>query len=82
MSLTSYLSKGTPESSKRLIAFISAIVLCVVAVGLAEAISFQAHRHWSIDAALVTALTFVVGFVAALAREIYRKPEDTPEVKQ
>jgi hypothetical protein len=74
--LRSYLANNTADSSKRLIAFISAVVLCLAVLILAEAISYQGHKHWAIDAALVTAFLGVVGFVAALAREIYRKPED------
>ena len=76
--ITRFLSGGTKESSRRLIAFISACVLCGAVVALVEAISYQAHRHWAIDGLLVTAFTASVGFVAALAREIFRTRTDPP----
>jgi hypothetical protein len=71
-----FLSEGTPESSKRLIAAVCASVLCLLAVVLAEAIAFQAAQNWTVSSALVTAFVSVVGFIAALAREIFRKPDD------
>lgn len=74
--LRSTLSRGTADSSKRLIAFVSASVLCASVLAIVEAMSYQAHRQWAVDGTLVAALTLVAGFVAALAREIYRKPED------
>ena len=74
--ITRFLSQGTPESSKRLIAAVCASVLCLLAVVLVEAIAFQAVQNWTVSAAVVTAFTVVVGFIAALAREIYRKPDD------
>jgi len=43
---------------------------------LVEVIAFQAVQNWTVSAAVVTAFTVVVGFIAALAREIYRKPDD------
>ena len=76
MSLRDFLSKDKPESSKRLIAFLAAIVLCVATLFVVEAISYQAHKHWNVDGALVTVLTFLAGFVAVLAREIYKKPDE------
>lgn len=76
MWIRSALSRGTGDSSKRLIAFIAASVLCASVLIIVEAMSYQAHRQWSVDGALVAGLTLVAGFVAALAREIYRKPED------
>ena len=78
MSLRAYLSQGTPESSKRLIAFGSAVVLCTSVAALTFAIVWQSLRHWSVDGALITALTFVVGFVAALAQQVYKKPDIAP----
>ena len=77
VSLTSFLSKNTPESSKRLIAFLSAVVLGLSVLLLVEAISYQAHKHWNIDGALITAVTFLAAYVAVLAREIYHKSDDT-----
>lgn len=76
--LRSYLANNTTDSSRRLIAFGASVVLCIAVLCLVEAISYQSHKHWAVDGALITALTFCVGFVAALAREIYRKPEDPP----
>ena len=73
--LKAFLSKNTPESSKRLIAFLSACVLGFCTVALTEAIIYQAHRHWSIDGALITAFTFIAAFVAGLATAIYHKSE-------
>jgi hypothetical protein len=43
---------------------------------LVEVIAFQAAQNWTVSAAVVTAFTVVVGFIAALAREIYRKPNE------
>ena len=74
--LRSALSRHTDDSSKRLIAFGSASVLCASVLVIVEAMSYQAHRQWAVDGALVAGLTLVSGFVAALAREIYRKPEN------
>jgi hypothetical protein len=63
-----------------MIAFVSASVLCASVLVMVEAMSYQAHRQWAVDGALVAGLTLVAGFVAALAREIYRKPEDPEDV--
>jgi hypothetical protein len=70
-----FLSRGTPESSRRLVATLCAAVLCGLSISLAEALSYQAHRNWPVSAAVATAFGAVVGFIAALAREIFRTPE-------
>lgn len=80
--LRSALSRHTDDSSKRLIAFVSASVLCASVLVIVEAMSYQAHRQWAVDGALVAGLTLVSGFVAALAREIYRKPENVGSMAQ
>lgn len=69
------LSKGTYGSSKRVVGVGSAIVLALLACALVEAISYQAHRHWNVDGSVVTAFTFVVGFIAAMATAMYHKQE-------
>lgn len=74
-----FLSAGTSESSKRLIGYRSAMVLLVIACGLAAAVIYQAcdtNPPRPVDNGLLTSLTFIVGIVAALAQQIYRKPED------
>jgi hypothetical protein len=81
MSLRDYLSRGTPESSKRLIAFVAAVVLCLSVIVLVESIAYQAHRNWAIDNALSASLIFVGGIVAGLAGVAYTKPDDKGEPK-
>ena len=70
-----FLSRGTPESSKRLIATVCAAVLCGLSIALVEALSYQAHKNLPVSAAVAAAFGAVVGFIAALAREIFRTPE-------
>lgn len=75
-----FFSRGTKESSKRLIAGVSAGVLCLIAVALAEALSYQAHRNWTVSVTLAGSLALVAGYVMWLAKQIYLKPE-TDETK-
>ena len=57
------------------------MVLLVVTCGLASAVIYQAMEMHPVDNGLLTALTLVVGIVAALAQQIYKKPEDSPTVQ-
>ena len=77
--LTRYLSTGTTESSRRLIAYRSAMVLLIIACALTAVVSYQGMNFKPIDNGLLTALASIVLIVAGLAREIYRKPEAQPE---
>lgn len=82
--LARYLSHGTPESSKRLIAYQASRVLMFCQVCLTIAILWQAFflkvveggaLFHPVDNGLLGAWTLGAGILAALAREIYRKPE-------
>jgi hypothetical protein len=73
--LRSILSNNTTDSSKRWITFGIAVVMCTSVASVTFAIAYQALKHWSVDGALVTAYTIATGIVAALAQQIYRKPE-------
>lgn len=70
-----FLSKGAPESSKRLIAAVCAAALVLISLVLVGVMAYQAIMNWTVSSAIATAFTFTVGFVAALAGAIYRKPE-------
>lgn len=83
--LIKFLSSGTPESSKRLIAFHAARVLMMCQVVLTIVIAWQGLflkvmdggvLFHSVDAGLLTAWTLGAGILAALAQQIYKKPED------
>lgn len=71
--LARYLRVGTTESSRRLIAYRCAMVLLVIACSLAAVICYQGMMLHAVDNGLLTALTFIVGIIAALAREIYHR---------
>lgn len=71
-----FLSRGTSESSKRLIAFRSAMTLLAGWIAMTSVVGYQGIRCKAVDNGLLTAWTFLAGIIAALAREIYRKPED------
>jgi hypothetical protein len=72
-----YLSTGFPESSRRLIAYRCAMILLVIACSLTAVICYQGMVLHPVDNGLLTALTLVVGIVAALAQQVYRK-QDAP----
>lgn len=75
--LLKFLSEGTSESSKRLIAYRSAMVLLIIDCSLAAVISYQGMTYHPIDNGLLGAFGALNLIIAALAREIYRKPSDT-----
>ena len=80
--LTRYLSTGTTESSRRLIAYRSAMVLLIIACALTAVVCFQGMNFKPIDNGLLTALASIVLIVAGLAREIYRKPDQPQPPKE
>lgn len=73
--LARYLSAGTIESSRRLIAYRCAMVLLIIACALTAVICYQGMMPHAVDNGLLTALTFIVGIIAALAREIYHRSD-------
>lgn len=82
--LAKYLSHGTPESSKRLIAYLATRILMFCHVCLTIAILWQALFlkivpggviFHPVDNGLLTAWTVGAGILAALAQQIYRKPD-------
>ena len=78
--ITRFLSEGTPESSRRLIAYRCAMVLLILACALTAVICFQGMSFHPVDNGLLTALTFIVGIIAALAQQIYlRKSDASPK---
>ena len=72
--ITRFLSHGTKESSRRLIAFIAAVVLCVIAIALVEAMLFQAHKNCTISGILLTAFVADAGYLFWLAKTLFMKP--------
>ena len=81
MSLRDYLSRGTPESSKRLIALMSAGVLCAVVALLAYALFFQAVMNWAVSTVIAGSFGIAVGFVAALAQQLSKNGFNDGEPK-
>lgn len=73
--ITRFLSWGTPESSRRLIAYRSSMILLVIACALTAVVCWQGMELHPVDNGLLTALTFIIGIIAALAQQIYRKPD-------
>ena len=71
--LARYLSAGTTESSRRLIAYRCAMMLLIIACALVAVVCYQGMQLHPVDNGLLTALTFIVGIIAALAREIYHR---------
>lgn len=72
-----FLSEGTTESSRRLIAYRCAMILLVVTCSLAAVVCYQGMEMHPVDNGLLTALSAIVLIIAGLAREIYhRKAEN------
>lgn len=66
-----------PESTKRALALLAGVTLCICTFGLTLAVEYQAaHGEGKVDAQLVFALLGVGAWTAALAGVAYRKPED------
>ena len=68
----SYL--GEP-SSKRLIAGVAAMALCLVFLAIGGACTFWIYKYGELGAGAVSALTFMGGCVVTLAGVVYRKPD-------
>jgi hypothetical protein len=78
--ITKFLSSGTPESSRRLIAYRSVMVLFSIASALTAVVCYQGMSFRPVDNGVLTALSSIVLFIAGLAREIfYRKNAVQPE---
>jgi len=73
--LTRYLSAGTPESSRRLIAFRCAMVLLVIACALTAVVCYQGINFQPVDNGLLTAPSSIVPFIVRLARGVFRRPD-------
>ena len=78
--LARYLSAGTPESSKRLIAYQASRVLMGCQIALTTLVFWQGFISHTIDGGLLTAWTFGGGVLAALAQQIYKKPDGASNV--
>lgn len=76
--LIKFLSEGTTESSRRLIAYRCAMVLLIIDCALAAVISYQGMNFKPIDNGLLGAFGALNLIIAALAQQIYRKPTDPP----
>lgn len=85
--LVKFLSQGTPESSKRLIAYHAARILMVCQIVLTIVIAWQGLflkvvadgvMFHPVDNGLLTAWTLGAGILAALAQQIYKKTDDAP----
>lgn len=77
--LVEFLSENTSKSSRRLIAYRSAMFLLIFEAALIAAICFQACSFQAIDNGLLT-LTGV-GFTAVvwLAKQVFYRPNQKPE---
>lgn len=81
MTPASFLSRtfsylGEP-SSKRIIAGIAAVALCLVFVSIGTACTVWIYRFGELGAGAVSALTFMGGCVVTLAGVVYRKPDSS-----
>ena len=73
--LTPYLTKGIPQSSKRLVLVASAVVLLLVTLIIGGACAYWIATHGDLGTGAAGALTLVAGIAAALAGVAHRKPE-------
>ena len=74
------VDKTQPESTKRGVAILAALTLCVGSLGLTSAIMYQAAFKQKVDGTLVGASIGCNSIVAGLAGVAYRKKEsDEPE---
>lgn len=80
--IVKFLSSGTSESSKRLIAYRCAMVLLVIACSLTAVICYQGMQLHAVDNGLLVALSSIVLIIAGLAQQIYRKPEDAHDAPE
>ena len=65
-----------PESTKRALALLAGVTLCICTLALALAVEYQADTRGTVDGQLVVALLGCGAWTAALAGVAYRKPED------
>jgi len=72
------IREDQPESTKRALALLAGVVLCLCAFGLTLAIEWQACSGKPVDGGLVTVAIAAYGILATLAGVAYRKPEDGP----
>lgn len=71
------IRKDQPESTKRALAILAGVTLCLCTFGLTLAVEYQAaHAEGHVDGQLVLALLGVGAWTAALAGVAYRKQED------
>lgn len=71
------LDRYLKGSSRRLIAYRAAMVLLVVLCALTAVVCWQGMNFRAADNGILTAMTFIGGIVAALAREIRRTTNET-----
>lgn len=76
--ITRYLSHGTPESSRKLIAYRCAMILLIVTCALTATVCYQGMELHPVDNGLLTCLTFALGIDATLAKFIFYKKTDEP----
>jgi len=80
--LIRFLSEGTTESSRRLIAYKCAMVLLIIDAALAAVICYQGMNFHPVDNGLLTAFGALNLIIAGLAREIFhRKQENQTDAK-
>lgn len=65
-----------PESTKRALALLAGVTLCICTFGLTLAVEYQAAQRSTVDGQLVIALLGIGAWTAALAGAAYRKQED------
>jgi hypothetical protein len=70
-----------PQSSKRAIALLAAVTLCLGEMVLILAVFYQAVLIGHVDGELNVSLGLISGSVAGLAGVAYRKPEATTDAK-
>lgn len=83
MSLRDYLSTGTNESSKRLIAFGAFWVLGLSSLSLVFALTYQACRNWAVSAVIAGSFALVAGYLAWMVKALFVvNPDKTDGDKQ
>ena len=68
-----------PESTKRALALLAGVTLCLCTYGLTLAVIYQAAARGAVDGQLVFALLGVGAWTAALAGVAYRKADGGAE---
>ena len=71
--LIRFLSEGTTESSRRLIAYRCAMVLLIIDTAMAAVICYQGMNFKPVDNGLLTAFGALNLIIAGLAREIFHR---------